>query len=490
MSKKDILLQRIREHGKLSKAEQLQLTAVLSIPAILAQVSSVLMFYIDDAMVGSLGARASASVGLVATSLWLFWSIVSCVATGFSVQVAHRIGANDFDGARSVFRQSITVGIIVGAATAILGVAIAGHLPYWLGGDAAIAADASAYFMLYCLGAPLSLFTMLMSAMLRCAGNMKVPSLAGILMCVLDVGFNFIAIFPTRTIVVDLTQIHASLSAMTIVLPGLGLGVAGAAVGTLLAEATVAVYVTWYAVVRSKELRLWNTSGSFRPERSVMGKATNIAGPIFFQRVLMNVAQITITIIVAPLGSVALAANALGVTAESLCYMPGYGIGEAATTLVGQSMGAGRRRLTQRFAWMTTLLGILVMTIMGAVMYMAAPLMMASLTPDEAVRALGTECLRIEAWAEPGFAASIVAMSVFVGAGDTRKPALLNLFSMWLVRVSLAAMLAPHYGLQGVWFAMAVELTFRGVIFLVRMQWGNWKKFMDNASNGKAQRNK
>ncbi|MBQ7444052.1 MAG: MATE family efflux transporter [Bacteroidaceae bacterium] len=480
MASKDTLLQRIRDHEKLTTAEQLRLTALLSVPAILAQVSSVLMFYIDDAMVGSLGANASAAVGLVATSIWLFWSIISCVATGFSVQVAHRIGANDFDGARSVFRQSIAIGIIVAALTAALGVAIARPLPYWLGGDDAIAPDAAAYFMVFCLGAPMALFSMLMSAMLRCAGNMKVPSLAGIMMCVLDVGFNFIAIFPTRTVALDLSALHPSLASASIVVPGLGLGVMGAAVGSLLAEGTVAAYLTWYAVVRSKELRLWRQAGSFRPQRDVMRRASAIAGPIFFQRVLMNVAQITITIIVAPLGAIALAANVLCVTAESLCYMPGYGIGEAATTLVGQSVGAGRHRLTQRFAWMTTLLGMAVMTVMGAIMYVAAPLMMASLTPDAAVRALGVECLRIEAWAEPGFAASIVAMSVFVGAGDTGKPALMNLFSMWAVRVTLAAMLATTYGLQGVWFAMAVELTFRGLIFLARMHWGRWMKVKAN----------
>ena len=281
--------------------------------------------------------------------------------------------------------------------------------------------------------------------------------------------FYFIDIFPTREINLDLSFLSSQFSTLHFTLPGLGLGVVGAAAGSLLAEAVVAAWVTWYAVTRSRELRLLGLAGNFRPERAVLRRATDIAGPIFFQRVLMNAAQITITIIVAPLGAIAIAANALGITAESLCYMPGYGIGEAATTLVGQSVGARRDHLTQRFAWMTTLLGIGVMTLMGAIMYFAAPLMMASLTPDAAVRTLGTECLRIEAWAEPMFAASIVAMSVFVGAGDTRKPALMNLISMWAIRVTLAALLAPHYGLQGVWFAMAIELTFRGIIFLVRL---------------------
>ncbi|MBP3828876.1 MAG: MATE family efflux transporter [Bacteroidaceae bacterium] len=464
---KDQLLLRIREHGKLSTAEQLRLTILLSLPAILSQLSSILMFYIDDAMVGSLGARASASIGIVATSMWLFWSIISCAATGFSVQVAHRVGANDLEGSRKVFRQSLLASLVLSVVTGIVGALIAPSLPHWLGGEPDICRDASTYFLIFTLGAPLAMVDMLASAMLRCAGNIKVPSLANVVMCILDVGFNFFLIFPTRTIV---------LFGHSVLIPGAGLGVAGAAIGTLTAEAVIAIYLLWFAAARCPELRLFGERGSFLTERPILREAGNIAGPIFLQRVLMNVAQITITIIVAPLGAVAIAANALGITAESLCYMPGYGIGEAATTLVGQSIGAGRRRLTERFAWMTTLLGIGVMTLMGAVMYVAAPLMMASLTPDEAVRQLGTECLRIEAWAEPGFAASIVAMSCFVGAGDTRKPAFLNLFSMWAVRVTLAALLAPRYGLHGVWLGMAIELTFRGIIFLARLKWGHWMK--------------
>ena len=115
-SLKDQLLLRIREHGKLSTAEQLRLTILLSLPAILSQLSSILMFYIDDAMVGSLGARASASIGIVATSMWLFWSIISCAATGFSVQVAHRVGANDLEGSRKVFRQSLLASLALAFA--------------------------------------------------------------------------------------------------------------------------------------------------------------------------------------------------------------------------------------------------------------------------------------------------------------------------------------------------------------------------------------
>lgn len=196
------------------------------------------------------------------------------------------------------------------------------------------------------------------------------------------------------------------------------------------------------------------------------------------QNILMSGAQIVSTAIVAPLGNIAIAANTFAITAESLCYMPGYGIGEAATTLVGQSIGAARRELCRSFARISVCSGMIVMAVMGCVMYVFAPELMGLMTPVEAIRDLGASCLRIEAFAEPFFAASIVTYSVCVGAGDTLKPAVINLCSMWIVRLTLASLLASRFGLQGVWVAMAVELTFRGTLFLIRLLRGRWMKGM------------
>ena len=180
------------------------------------------------------------------------------------------------------------------------------------------------------------------------------------------------------------------------------------------------------------------------------------------------------TVIVAPLGIFAIAANSFAVTAESLCYMPGYGIGDAATTLVGQSIGASRKDLTRSFAWITVSLGIAVMSFMGAIMYWAAPGIIGIMTPVEEIRELGTMALRIEAFAEPMFAAAIVSYGVFVGAANTLVPCLMNFFSIWAVRLTLAAALAPSMGLKGVWIAMCIELCFRGIIFLIRLSRGKW----------------
>ena len=464
---KETLLGLIRNGQPMTLRQQFRLTVLLSIPAILAQLSNIVMEYIDAAMVGSLGANASASIGLVATSTWLLWGMCSSASTGFAVQVAHLTGANDNEGAKDVLRQSLTAVLLFGIVLSAIGVAISGRLPVWLGGEEAIVHDAALYFRIFVLSMPFLQLLSLSGSMLRCSGNILVPGAVNIAMCVMDVVFNWFLIFPTREV---------TLAGRSFTLWGAGMGVEGAALGTAAASVIGALILFWYMWFRSKELRLAGTKGSFRTTLACLRKALKIGLPIGVEHVLICGAQIMTTVIVAPLGAVAIAAHSLAVTAESLCYMPGYGIGDAATTLTGQCIGAGRRQLTRRFAHITVWTGIGVMTVMGAVMYFAAPLMMGIITPVEAIRASGIEILRIEAFAEPMFAASIVAYGVFVGAGDTLIPCAMNLGSMWAVRLTLAALLAPTLGVRGVWIAMCIELCFRGIIFLVHLYREKWLK--------------
>lgn len=459
-------IEQIQNGDRLVFRDKLMLAAKLSMPAIMAQLSSILMQYIDASMVGRLGADPSAAVGLMSSSLWFFWGICSMVTMGFSVQVAHRLGARERSEARSVVRQGITSCLIFATCATVVGLAIAGRLPVWLGGEAGLVADASLYFAVFIAALPLLTMNYLAGGCLRSSGNMKVPSLLNALMCVLDVVFNFFLIFPSREI--DILGFHMWM-------PGAGLGVLGAALGTVAAEIVTAGLMMWHLLVCQPDLRLkGRPKGSFRPTRDVLRRAVRISVPMTLEHAIFCGAQITITVIVAPLGVVAIAANAFAVTAESLCYMPGFGIGDAATTLTGQSFGARRPELVRSFCYISVGMGMAVMTLMGVIMYVCAPYMMEIMTPVESIRALGVEVLRIEAWAEPMYAASIVAYGAMVGVGDTLIPAVMNFGSIWLVRIPVAAILAPVFGLRGVWIAMAVELTFRGLIFLWRMWSGKW----------------
>ena len=404
--KKEELLEQMRGGGNLRRREKLNLVMLLSLPAMMGQLSVIAMQYIDAMMVGQLGAQASAAIGVVSTSTWLFGGVCSTLASGFCVLVAHRLGAGDRDGARDILRQALL--LCFGFAVLVM------QLMY------------------------------LSNGMLRSSGNMLVPGLLGVVMMLLDVVFNWL--FIPRW------------------------GVVGAALATSLAGGSVSLTSLAYLLLRSKDLRLWGHPGRLRFDKRIIRESFTISVPMVVEHTVFCAAQIASTIIVAGLGTVAIAANAFGIVVESLCYMPGYGIGEAATTLIGQSYGARRIDLIRSFSRLTIVVGVSVMTLLAVVMYAYAPELMALMTPDPAVQAQSVIALRIEAFAEPMYAASIVTYSVFVGLGDTLIPCVMNLSTIWLVRIPLAWVLSRTMGFPGVWVAMAVELTVRGLLFLARMR--------------------
>ena len=466
-SGKDSLLKLIRERQPLSLRQQLQLTCTLSLPAVLANASAMVMNFIDAAMVGQLGADDSASVGLMGTTSWLFEGVLSAFAAGYAVQVAHLLGAKRNADARQTVRQAIVVCLGFSLLLAGIGLLLCRPLPVWLGAEPHIREHATIYFGTFMLFVPFFMIDIVASSMLRSSGNMRIPSILNILMCVLDVIFNFFLIFPTREILI---------LGQHLTIPGAGLGVMGAALGTASAGLVISLLMAYYLVFRSNELRLTLDRGSFKPTWNTFTKAIKISTPMGLQHIIMCSASIVITGIVAPLGSIALAANSFGITAESLCYMSGYGIADAATTLIGQSLGAGRKRLTRSFAWITVLSGMSIMGMMAVLMYVFAPELMSIMSPVPEVVELGARCLRVEAWAEPLFAAAIISYGVFVGAGYTLVPCGINLVSMWIVRLGLSALLVTSMGLYGVWLAMAIELCFRGTIYLLWLSSKRWMK--------------
>lgn len=424
-------------------APQLRLVWQLSLPAILTQITTIAMQYIDSAMVGALGADASAAIGLVASSTWLFGGVTTAVSAGFSVQVAHRIGAGEDTEARTVVRHGLATALTLAALLALLGLGICRKLPCWLGSGAEICADASAYFLTFSLMLPFSQLNSLTAGFLQCAGDMVTPSVLNAVMCGLDVVCN------------------------ALLIPHFG--VLGAGMGTALACALVSLAMAWCCCVRNAQLRLRRGEAhAFRPE--ILKKAFRIGAPVAVQEIAMNGAMVASTMILAPLGAAAIAANSFAVTAESLCYMPGYGVGSAATTLVGRSVGAGDAVQARRYGNICTALGGALMGCTGLLMMIFCPFVFRLLTPVAEIRTLAAQALRIGLLAEPLFGVSIAAAGALRGAGDTLVPSLLNLGSIWIVRLGLALLLVGKLGLRGMWIAMAIELCVRGALMLWRQK--------------------
>lgn len=413
----------------------------LSVPAILTQITTVAMQYIDSAMVGNLGANASAAIGLVSTSTWLMGGFGLAISAGFSVQVAQYIGANEPHNARRVIKHGFLTAIIVTVLIALFGVCISGPLPMWLGGEKALWKDASAYFLVYAITMPFMELNWLASGFLQSTGNMMVPSILNSVMCVLDVIFN--AFFIPRY------------------------GVLGAAIGTGLATTVVCFVELWFCCLRYEPLRL-NHREPCPLDVSILKRALKIGTPVGAESIAMSGASVISTMIIAPLGAVAIAAHSFAITAESLCYMPGYGIATAASTLVGQSVGARDHRLARRYGYITVIFGSAMMALTGVIMFAFCPFVFSLLTPVAEVRAVAAQILRIGLIAEPLYGVSMVSSGALRGAEDTLVPSILNLLSIWVVRLGLALILVPLYGIHGMWTAMAIELCVRGLLLLMR----------------------
>ena len=451
---------RMRQGETIPLRDTAGVVLMLSIPSILEQIVVTAMEYIDAAMVGHIGAEATAAIGIVSSSTWLLHGILVGLYNAFSIQIAQYLGADRQQDARGVLRQAMLFNLAAGLAAAAFGIGISGHLPGWLGADVSLQANASAYFAIWSAALPFTMAMGMYTSILRAAGDALTPGLISVLVCVLDAIFNFFLINPTRTL-------------WGITVWGAGLGVPGAALGTALATVVGGLLALCILLFREGPLCI-HKPGSWKITRSCLRNLLWVGGPLAGERAAISLAQVVVVRIVAGLGTVAIAANSLGVSAEGLCYMAGYGIQGAAIALIGQAVGAHRKDMAKRFAWLCTLMGMGIMTLTGAGLFAFAPALMSIFTADAAVIALGARVLRIEAFAEPMFGASIVASGAMQGAGDSTACFVLNLVSMWGIRLTLAFLLAPRLGLMGVWGAMCCELSIRGLLFLIRLARGKW----------------
>ncbi len=448
-----------------TRREIMQMVLHMSIPAILSQITFIAMQYIDAAMVGSLGAEASAAVGLVSSATWLLFGITMASTVGFSILVGQKIGAGKLTDAISLVHQSIMLNVIVAVVVTVFGLCISGSVPLRMGGSADIASASSSYFMILMFSIPFFLMRVLSSSLVQATGNMKIPSVISASTCILDIFWNFWFILPSRSY---------SFYDFDIFIPGFGLGVPGAALGTVVAEAMTSITIVYYLLYKSTLSRHNKVLWKFR--RDDILSALKLGVPVGIENAVMTAAMVATTRIIAPLGTVALAANIFAIEAEGLCYMPGYGIGAAISPIISQCIGAKRFDLVKRCSKYGIMLGAMIMGICGIIMFFICPVIFMMFTPDLEVRELGVKILRIEMLAEPMFGVSIVTAAVLRGAGDTLIPSMLNAFSIWGIRISLCLILVPLFGLTGAWIAMCIELCCRGLLMLARYFCSPWKK--------------
>lgn len=447
------------------KANPIRIIWYLAWPTMLEQILLTLVSYVDTAMVGSLGPDATASIAVCASSTWLINGIFAAIGIGFGVLAGRSLGAGDRIKTAAVMRQGVIATVALGALFTGLMQLIAPHLPVWLGAEPAIRADATAYIRIVGAAYIFSLGTNICSNIIRCSGDTKTPLIFNTATNLINVALNFLFIYPTRTL---------SIFGWDFTMWGAGMGVKGAALAT-----SISIAFSGFMLLRAMYVKTPVTISlrdSYKPDWPIIRQMCSLGAPVALERITLSTGQIALTAIITGLGTNALAAHHLAVTAEGMTYLPAFGISAAATTLVAQSLGAKKPALAQRYGKYTMIGGLIFMTVMGVVLFFTAEPLISLFTPAKDVVALGGSVLRLEAFAQPFTALSMVAFGAMRGAGDTKRPFIICAIAMWAIRIPLAFVLARYtgLGLTGAWIAMVADLAIRGAIALACFLRGRW----------------
>lgn len=437
----------------------------LAWPTVIEQALQTIVQYADTAMVGRMGANASAAVGLTATVTWLVNGPMFAMGIGVLACISQAIGAKDFKRAKTASVQSLFLALLLGIVLTVITLSVSPFLPGWLGAAEEIQRDASVYFFITCVPMVFRAFTIVFGSVLRAAGETKIPMLVNGLVNLINILLNQLLIGSGT----DLGPVH---------LWGAGLGVAGAAIATAISHVVGGILMT-IAMLRNPMISPWGQPIRVCPD--VMKQCVRVGIPVAMQRIAVCLGQVYFTSLVTDLGTISVAAHSIALTAEQAFYIPGYGMETAASTLAGNAVGERNGKKLMRISLMITLIAMTVMTITGGLLFLFPEFIMSIFTKDAAVIAQGVTVLKIVAVSEPLFAVAIIMEGLFNGIGDTRSPFLVAVFTMWGVRIVFTFLCVRvfHLGLNAVWVCMVADNVCKCFLLLFRFLQGKWKAGLD-----------
>jgi putative MATE family efflux protein len=429
----------------------------LATPAILEMILGMSVGIIDTAMVGRLGASALASVGLGAQVMFIAQTLFASVTTGTTALVARHIGAEETDEACSVARQSLVLGGGLALVASLLLIGLGPHLVGLLFGstEAVVQAQAVMYVRIVASVLVFHFVLIVLNSSLRGSGDTRTPMM-------------IMAIVNLTNVVLNYILIYGALGVPALGMPGAALATAcSLMVGGCLALA--------FAFGGRRLIKL-SLRDDFRPRWATVERILTIGIPAGIEQAFLRVGQLSYSVIIASLGTTAYAAHQIALNAESLSYQPGFGFALAATSLVGQGLGARDPEGAQRAGLTAARMAATAMGCVGAVLFLVPRPIVSIFTSDPEVIALSAEVLRIVAIAQPALALVMVLSGSLRGAGDTRVVMSITAVGFCAVRIITAYLLVrAGYGLVGAWIGMVVDLFFRGSLFLLRFKRGGWK---------------
>ncbi|MBC7320740.1 MATE family efflux transporter [bacterium] len=410
----------------------------------------------DMIMVGRLGPSAISAVGMVNQPNFLIISVFMALTVGTTALVARFVGAKDIQSAKNVAKQSLVVSIFFGIGISMLLYIFAPQIEKGMGAEPDVLVLGITYMRVISIGMPFNVIAMIIGAILRGSGDMKTPLIADTVANLTNVIGNYILIFG---------KFGAP-----------ALGVAGAGIATSIAR-FISMSILLYVLYNGKAIVKLSLKESYRLNGSIIRRILNIGVPSAIEQFVLRSGQLAFVRIIAELGTVPFATHQIAMNIQSLSFMPGQAFSMAATTLVGQLLGAKKPDIAEESARQTRLIGMMVAGVTAFIIFFFGRYLIMLYTNDSSIIEQGRTCLRIIAAIQPAQSTQFILAGALRGAGDTRFPLYSTMLGMWGMRVALSYLFVMvfNWGLTGAWLAIAFDQVIRAIVIYSRFNSGKWK---------------
>lgn len=381
----------------------------LSIPTVIEEVLATLLQYVDTAMVGQLGEQATASVSITTNVTWLVNSIPGAIGTAILVLISKSEGAGQKEQVKKLAQQAFLLSLVFGLVLGGVSVLLSSRIPVWMG------------------------------AALRAVQNTKTPMLINVAANGANILFNYLFIYV------------------------LGYGVEGAAVASAISYVLAGVFM--FLSCRKNELLRWEWK-HFAPDAGLLRQCAAIGTPVLGTSMVSCFGYVVFASLISGMGTTVFAAHSIAVTAETIFYVPGYGLRSAASTLISNARGEGNVQKLKTVAKVSIALTVAMMCMSGILLYLGARPLMGIFSPSQAVVNLGAQMLRLVALSEPFFGLMVVLEGVFYGLGRTRYAFVVESIGMWGVRIFFTFLVVRVWGmdLRAVWYCMIADNVCKAVL--------------------------
>ncbi|NLM11868.1 MAG: MATE family efflux transporter [Clostridiaceae bacterium] len=426
-------------------------------PAFIELVMSTLFGMVDMVMVGRVSAAAIAAVGLTNQPFMLLMAVFAAVNVGTTTLVAWNIGSENTKDAKAVARQTIIINLILGIVMSLLGIFTARSVILFMGGNEDTLELGIQYFQIVSAGLVFQSMNAGITAALRGAGETKIPM-------VYNVGANLLNVFGNYILIYGKLGLPA-------------MGVAGAALSTTISRLIACLAGLYTIFFSRKTIMKLSVKDNFRCDKNIIKQIFSIGLPSALEQFVLQSGLMLFARTVSELGTNAFAAHQIGVNINGLSFAPGMAFGVAATTLVGQSLGANDRNKAEQYARTIHKISVCVGLFIGLIFILFShPLARVYNSDADVVSKAGT-VLKLVALGQAGIATQLPIAGALRGAGDTRFPLYASATGIWVFRVAFSYIFVNvlNWGLMGAWLSLILDQYTRATIVYIRFRTGKWK---------------